>query len=204
MNSRPLIGILRGIQPSEAVQVAEALIDSGIRRIEVPLNSPQPLDSISRMIEAFSESALFGAGTVLTTKDVKLVAETGAKMIVSPNCNADVILETKQQGLLSYPGVLTPSECFNALAAGADGLKIFPASVIGVDGVKAVKAVLPANIPIFVVGGASADNFHEWISAGASGFGIGTALYQPGRSAKEVAAIARDMVAAYDEATHGS
>lgn len=202
MKNRELIAILRGIRPDEAVAVAEALIDAGMTRIEVPLNSPEPLDSIARMVQAFDGQAVFGAGTVLTVEEVEAVARTGAGMIVSPNCDPAVIRATKANGMLSYPGVLTPTECFSALASGgADGLKIFPASVIGTGGVAAIRAVLPADVPVYAVGGASADNFADWLAAGVQGFGIGSALYKPGRSVSEVAAIARDMVQAYDEVT---
>lgn len=200
MKNRELIAILRGVHPDEALAIAEVLIDAGMTRIEVPLNSPDPLVSIARMVQAFEGQAVFGAGTVLTVPDVEAVARTGAGMIVSPNCDPAVIRATKEKGMLSYPGVLTPTECFAALANGADGLKIFPASVIGTGGVAAIRAVLPATVPIYAVGGANADNFADWIAAGAQGFGIGSALYKPGRSVAEVAVIARDMVQAYDEA----
>ncbi|MEO9525565.1 2-dehydro-3-deoxy-6-phosphogalactonate aldolase [Marinobacter alexandrii] len=200
MKSRELIGILRGVEPQEATAIAEALIDAGVTRIEVPLNSPGPLESIARMVQAFEGQAVFGAGTVLTVEEVEAVARTGAGMIVSPNCDPAVIRATKASNMLSYPGVLTPTECFSALASGADGLKIFPASVIGTGGVAAMRAVLPPTVPVYVVGGADADNFADWIAAGAHGFGIGSALYKPGRSVAEVAVIAREMVQAYDEA----
>nr|WP_067288913.1 2-dehydro-3-deoxy-6-phosphogalactonate aldolase [Marinobacterium profundum] len=200
MQERELIAILRGIQPSEAEAIAGVLIEAGITKIEVPLNSPQPLDSISRMIRAFEGQAIFGAGTVLSCDDVDAVAQTGAQMIISPNCNLEVIRATKDRGMLSYPGVFTPSECFAALDAGADGLKFFPASIIGPSGVAAMRAVLPAAIPVYAVGGASSENFAQWIAAGAQGFGIGSALYKPGRSVADVRALALEMVEAYDSA----
>jgi len=200
MKQRELIAILRGIQPHEATAIAETLIESGITKIEVPLNSPDPLDSIRRMVQAFAGQASFGAGTVLTTEDVAAVAETGAKLIISPNCDPAVIRATKDKDMLSYPGVLTPSECFTALATGADGLKIFPASIIGPAGVAAMRVVLPATVPVYAVGGANADNFGQWIDAGVQGFGIGSALYKPGRSVADVRALALEMVAAYDQA----
>ncbi|UTW10710.1 2-dehydro-3-deoxy-6-phosphogalactonate aldolase [Marinobacterium rhizophilum] len=203
MQERELIAILRGIQPHEAEAIAAVLIEAGITKIEVPLNSPQPLDSISCMVRAFEGQATFGAGTVLTVDDVEAVAQTGAGMIISPNCDLDVIRATKDRSMLSYPGVFTPSECFAALASGADGLKFFPASIIGPSGVAAMRAVLPAAVPVYAVGGASADNFAQWIAAGAQGFGIGSALYKPGRSVADVRVIAREMVAAYDKAKAG-
>jgi len=199
--TRPIIAILRGVTPDDAVAVARACIDAGITRVEVPLNSPDPFDSIRRMADAHGDIAEIGAGTVMTPDDVNRVRDAGGQLIVSPNCDGRVIMATKAAGMASWPGVMTPTECFAALKAGADGLKIFPTSLIGPAGIKAMRAVLPADCQVYAVGGAGPDNFSDWIKAGANGFGIGTALYTPGLTAEQVAARARDIVAAYDEAS---
>lgn len=197
--SRNIIAILRGITPDAVVGVGAALIDAGIDRIEVPLNSPDAFASIEALVEQFGERALIGAGTVLTADVVMDVADTGAGLIVSPNCDAAVIRATKARGMMSFPGVMTPTECFAALQAGADGLKLFPGALIGPSGLRAMRAVLPPGTQVYAVGGAGPENFADWRDAGADGFGIGTALYRPGDEAGAVAARAREIVATYDE-----
>ena len=198
--TRPLIAILRGITPNEATAVCEALLYAGIDKIEVPLNSPEPLDSIRSMVSSFGDRALIGAGTVLTTYDVDNVANAGGRLIVSPNCDARVITRTRELGLESWPGVFTPSEAFSALQTGATGLKLFPGSMAGPSGLQAMRAILPPGTLVYAVGGAGPENFADWLQASADGFGLGSALYKPGMSADDVGARARDIVAAYDKA----
>lgn len=193
----PLIAILRGLRPDEAVGVGEALVEAGFRLIEVPLNSPEPLDSIGRMARALEGRAVVGAGTVLTPDAVADVAEAGGPMIISPNTNTRVIEASAARGLVSLPGVATPSEAFAALDAGATALKLFPAEGASPAVLKAMRAVLPPATRVLPVGGIAPDNMTPWVEAGAAGFGLGSALYKPGMSPAQVARKAVAFVASW-------
>ena len=195
---RPLVAILRGLDPVDAKAMLEALIAAGIGLVEVPLNSPDPLTSIRAMAAEARGRARIGAGTVLTVAEVQAVRNAGGQMIVSPNRDDAVIRAAKAAGLDSYPGVFTATEALGAIAAGADALKLFPADILGPKGIKALGAVLPKEIPLLAVGGVDASNMGDYLTAGATGFGLGTSLFTPGISADEVSARAKAMVAAYD------
>ncbi|HEX8483645.1 MAG TPA: 2-dehydro-3-deoxy-6-phosphogalactonate aldolase [Allosphingosinicella sp.] len=190
----PLVAIIRGVTPDEVEAIGAAIFEAGIRIIEVPLNSPDPLASIERLARGLGDSALIGAGTVLQAADVARVRDAGGRVIVSPNTFAPVIEASAAAGLVSLPGFFTPSEAFDALRAGATGLKLFPAEGAAPAVVKAQRAVLPTAVPLLVVGGVSPDNMKPWLDAGANGFGLGSGLYKPGQSARETAAKARAYV----------
>lgn len=192
----PLVAIVRGIHPDEAVAVAAALIEAGIRIIEVPLNSPQPIESIRRLSIRFGDLATIGAGTVLEPEDVRRVADAGGQIIVAPDADVRVIDATVSAGLVSAPGYFTPTEAFAALRAGAHVLKLFPAEAAGPAVLKAQRAVLPKNVPVLMVGGIVPENMGPYLSAGADGFGLGSGLYTPGRSTHDVAQRARAYIEA--------
>lgn len=192
----PLIAILRGLTPGEAAPVAEALIGAGFTLIEVPLNSPDPLDSIARLTKMAAGRAIVGAGTVLRVADVDAVAQAGGTLIISPNANPDVIAAAAARGLISLPGIATPTEAFAAIDAGATALKLFPAEASSPAVLKAMRAVLPQSLRLLPVGGIHPDNMRPWLDAGAAGFGLGSALYQPGFTAADVEDRATAFVAA--------
>lgn len=195
----PLIAILRGLPPEDAADVGAALVAAGITIIEVPLNSPDPFASIARLAARLGEAALIGAGTVLGVADVARVAEAGGALIVAPNTDRQVIRAAKAAGMAAAPGCLTPTECFAALEAGADALKLFPAEAAPPAVVKALRAVLPRAVPLIPVGGITPSSMAAYRAAGADGFGLGSALYAPGMSAAEVKESARAFVAALAE-----
>ena len=192
----PLVAILRGLEPQQARPIGEALVQAGWRLIEVPLNSPRPMESIATLASAFPQ-ALVGAGTVLTPQQVREVHAAGGQLIVSPNFNGEVVREAVRLGMVCLPGVLTASEAFAALDAGASGLKLFPAEMIPPGAVKALRAVLPPATLLLPVGGISPTNMSVYRSAGADGFGIGSALYKPGLHADEVSRHAADFMGAW-------
>ena len=190
-NQCPLVAIIRGVTPAEAATIGRALFDGGIRIVEVPLNSPQPFLSIERLAAELGEEALVGAGTVLDRADVARVRNSGGRLVVSPNTNTDVIGATLEAGMVSSPGFFTPGEAFTAIDAGAHALKLFPAEAASPKVVKSLRAVLPKEVPLLVVGGVTPESVAGWIQAGADGFGLGGGLYKPGQSAEETLGKAR-------------
>ncbi len=199
----PLIAILRGITPHEAVDVVGALVETGFSMIEIPLNSTGALDSIALAAAAFGDRALIGAGTVLTTEQVEAVAAAGGRLIVAPNLSEDVARVCRQRGLIYAPGVVTPTEAFTALAQGARLLKLFPAEIVTPSAVKALRAVLPAEAELYPVGGIVPEggSMRPYLQAGANGFGLGSALYRPGLAAGDVAVRGRQFMAALTAST---
>jgi 2-dehydro-3-deoxyphosphogalactonate aldolase len=197
MAALPLVAILRGVKPEEAVAIGEALVAEGFRLIEVPLNSPEPLESIRRLAKALAGRAVIGAGTVLKTSDVDGVADAGGTLIVMPHTDTEVVKRAKARGLIAMPGFATPSEAFASLNAGADALKLFPAEANPPPVLKAMKAVLPKAVPVLPVGGIAPASMAPFVAAGAAGFGLGSALYQPGASAADVTGKAGAFVTAW-------
>lgn len=185
-NILPLVAILRGVKPNEVLAVADVLVESGFQAIEVPLNSPQPLESISLLADRYGDKFLIGAGTVTTVDQVVSVNARGGRLIVSPNINPEVIRATKKLGMVSVPGCMTPTEAFAALDAGADALKFFPANAVSPGLFKALNSVLPQGIAMYAVGGVDASNLHKYKAYGISGFGLGSSLYKAGRSIEDI------------------
>ena len=196
--NRELIAILRGLTFDRCIGVSRILIEEGFNKLEVPLNSPNPMKTISAMQNEFGRSAIIGAGTVTNVSEVSELSNLGCQMIVSPNTDTEVIKATKNEGMLSFPGAFTPSECFSAINSAADGLKIFPAFKLGVKGFKALKAVLPSNLDTYAVGGIDETHFKDWLDAGVTGFGIGSNLFHPSMSDDDIQFVAKKIVLAYD------
>jgi len=192
----PLIAILRGVTPDEVVAIGEALHDAGIAIVEVPLNSPEPIESIRRLVQRFGSRMLIGAGTVMSPAQVEEVDAFGGRLIVMPHSDVAVIRAAKDHALLACPGFATPTEAFAALAAGADGIKLFPAEASSPTVLRAMRAVLPPSVPVLPVGGIDADTMAAWRAAGAAGFGIGSSIYKPGDTPDVVAAKAATLVRA--------
>jgi 2-dehydro-3-deoxyphosphogalactonate aldolase len=197
LDKLPLVAILRGLKPSEALDIGSALYDSGIQVMEVTLNSPEPLKSIELLANRFDGKMAIGAGTVLSAENVTKVREAGGQLIVSPNVDVEVISRTVELGMHSLPGAMTCTECFQAIKAGADGLKIFPASVMGVPGVKDLVAVIPKEMDIFAVGGVTDANMADWLRIGIKGVGLGSNLYCAGDTPAETAVKAKRMIEAF-------
>jgi len=196
--NRELIAILRGLTLDRCLGVSRILIEEGFNKLEVPLNSPNPMKTISAMQNEFGRSAIIGAGTVTNVSEVSELSNLGCQMIVSPNTDMEVIKATKNEGMLSFPGAFTPSECISAINSAADGLKIFPAFKLGVKGFKALKSVLPSNLNTYAVGGIDETHFKDWLDAGVTGFGIGSNLFHPSMSDDDIQFAAKKIVLAYD------
>jgi len=197
---RPLVAILRGVKPEETADIVGALIDSGMTAIEIPLNSPEPFRSIEIAVKRAPAGILTGAGTVLTLDDVARLHDVGGRLMVSPNVDPEIIASARARGMVTMPGVFSPTEALLAAKAGASSLKFFPASVLGAAGITAIRAVLPPDLMIAAVGGVSDTNFAEYTKAGITAFGLGSSLYKPGMTAAQVAERARATIEAYDRA----
>jgi 2-dehydro-3-deoxyphosphogalactonate aldolase len=193
----PLIAILRGLDPVNAAQMGGVLVQSGFRALEVPLNRPGALQCIEILVKSLPSEVLVGGGTMLTVSDVNDVYAAGGRLMVAPNCDTRVIERAVTLGMLAAPGVVTPSEAFAALQAGAHALKLFPSELVGPGGLKALKSVLPNGTDVWPVGGITPESMAPWVAAGATGFGIGSQLFTPGKSPEQVAAMAHKFVAAW-------
>ena len=196
LTENPIVAILRGIQPGEIMDVAGILVEQGIRVIEVPLNSPDPYTSIKALCDYYGDSCLCGAGTVVTAEQVELVHQAGGKLIVAPNTEPEVIERSIQLGMIPVPGFHTPTEAYKAIRAGAKMLKLFPASAIGLDYLKSISAILPADVDVVATGGINPNNLGQWLQAGVSGIGIGGDLYRPGVSLSDLRLKAQALVSA--------
>lgn len=199
---RPLVAILRGVRPDEVEAIGEVLISAGFELIEVPLNSPEPLRSIECLARRFGGACIIGAGTVLTAADCAKVADAGGRLMVSPNIDLDVLATARGRGMITLPGVFSPTEALAAQRAGASALKFFPASVLGASGIAAIRAVLPDNTVVVAVGGVSDKNFASYVAGGIRAFGLGSSLYRPGMNVADVATAARAAIQAYDAAVN--
>ncbi|HZF98858.1 MAG TPA: 2-dehydro-3-deoxy-6-phosphogalactonate aldolase [Pseudoxanthomonas sp.] len=197
----PLVAILRGLTPDEAVAIGQSLVDAGFRVLEVPLNSPRPFESIALLQQAFGDRCLVGAGTVRTLNDIEGVAAAGGRLIVMPHADRAIVAAAKRAGMQCTPGVATPTEAFAAIDAGADALKLFPAEQLGTAALKAWRSVLPADVPLLPVGGITPESMAGYVAAGAHGFGIGSALYAPGRSPEDTGRRAQAFAEAWRAAT---
>ena len=201
---RPLVAILRGIKPDEALSIVSALLEADMTAIEIPLNSPEPFRSIEIAAKRPPTDVLIGAGTVLTPADVDRLHDVGGRLMVSPNVDVDVLARARHHAMITMPGVFSPTEALLAARAGASSLKFFPASVLGASGISAIRAVLPPDVMLAAVGGVSDQNFAEYVKVGIRAFGLGSSLYKPGMTAADVAVRAKVTIEAYDRAVQGA
>lgn len=200
---RSLVAILRGLKPDETAEAVTVLVEAGFEAIEIPLNSPDPFQSIRIAVDTAPQSCLIGAGTVLTTDDVDRLADVGGRLMVSPNVDVEVIRRAGSHSMVTMPGVLSPTEALSAVKAGASGLKFFPASVLGPSGIAAIKSVLPPQTEIGAVGGVSHREFADYRAVGVRTFGLGSSLYKPGMNSDDIAERARSTIATYDDVFGG-